>query len=107
MEVEINLIQPNNNPPSITEMTDNAALLDTSYTDTIKLKYTAEVGKEICYPITTKDEDIYNGISDYLSLQFISFKNEDNLKDRKSTRLNSSHVVISYAVFCLKKKKPT
>src|SRR5438874_7293869 len=26
-------------------------------------------------------------------------------KDRKSTRLNSSHVEISYAVFCLKKKK--
>src|SRR2546426_7953314 len=29
------------------------------------------------------------------------------LKDRKSTRLNSSHLVISYAVFCLKKKKKT
>src|SRR5256885_12184425 len=28
------------------------------------------------------------------------------LVDRKSTRLNSSHLVISYAVFCLKKKKP-
>src|SRR5256885_4903025 len=28
-------------------------------------------------------------------------------KDRKSTRLNSSHLVISYAVFCLKKKKNT
>src|SRR5436305_9458108 len=28
-----------------------------------------------------------------------------NLEDRKSTRLNSSHVRISYAVFCLKKKK--
>src|SRR5256885_9680584 len=27
--------------------------------------------------------------------------------DRKSTRLNSSHLVISYAVFCLKKKKNT
>src|SRR5215467_6756179 len=27
-------------------------------------------------------------------------------RDRKSTRLNSSHLVISYAVFCLKKKKP-
>src|SRR5438034_2674011 len=27
------------------------------------------------------------------------------VKDRKSTRLNSSHTVISYAVFCLKKKK--
>src|SRR5690625_7079598 len=28
-------------------------------------------------------------------------------EDRKSTRLNSSHVAISYAVFCLKKKKTT
>src|SRR5207253_9174343 len=28
-------------------------------------------------------------------------------RDRKSTRLNSSHVAISYAVFCLKKKKTT
>src|SRR3989442_3371640 len=30
---------------------------------------------------------------------------EHQLRDRKSTRLNSSHVRISYAVFCLKKKK--
>src|SRR2546426_9232255 len=29
----------------------------------------------------------------------------DDPRDRKSTRLNSSHLVISYAVFCLKKKK--
>src|SRR5947207_12725633 len=29
----------------------------------------------------------------------------ETLQDRKSTRLNSSHTVISYAVFCLKKKK--
>src|SRR5690349_22870753 len=29
------------------------------------------------------------------------------IEDRKSTRLNSSHVEISYAVFCLKKKKGT
>src|SRR5437667_5913865 len=28
----------------------------------------------------------------------------DALEDRKSTRLNSSHITISYAVFCLKKK---
>src|SRR2546426_7061015 len=28
-------------------------------------------------------------------------------RDRKSTRLNSSHLVISYAVFCLKKKSAT
>mgnify|MGYP000020368117 CR=1 FL=1 len=31
----------------------------------------------------------------------------EDLTDRKSTRLNSSHTVISYAVFCLKKKKKT
>src|SRR3989442_5750623 len=30
-----------------------------------------------------------------------------SIRDRKSTRLNSSHVRISYAVFCLKKKKKT
>src|SRR5260221_1014600 len=30
---------------------------------------------------------------------------EERDRDRKSTRLNSSHTVISYAVFCLKKKK--
>jgi len=29
----------------------------------------------------------------------------DDVLDRKSTRLNSSHQIISYAVFCLKKKK--
>src|SRR2546426_6535359 len=35
------------------------------------------------------------------------YKLEDanGVQDRKSTRLNSSHLVISYAVFCLKKKK--
>src|SRR2546429_4057151 len=32
-------------------------------------------------------------------------KTHDGLGDRKSTRLNSSHGYISYAVFCLKKKK--
>src|SRR2546426_7679955 len=32
-------------------------------------------------------------------------KGRKNHPDRKSTRLNSSHLVISYAVFCLKKKK--
>src|SRR5258708_31679751 len=30
---------------------------------------------------------------------------DETLQDRKSTRLNSSHQIISYAVFCLKKKK--
>src|SRR5699024_11616082 len=35
----------------------------------------------------------------------ISHRSGETEEDRKSTRLNSSHVSISYAVFCLKKKK--
>src|SRR5450830_718291 len=35
----------------------------------------------------------------------VTYLFEPEAKDRKSTRLNSSHVSISYAVFCLKKKK--
>src|SRR6266511_4578561 len=46
------------------------------------------------YP--SPDADLGYDISDYLTV---------DPRDRKSTRLNSSHVKISYAVFCLKKKK--
>src|SRR5260221_1267791 len=39
-------------------------------------------------------------------IEYLQHAKDDNfLEDRKSTRLNSSHTVISYAVFCLKKKK--
>src|SRR3989442_3030540 len=37
--------------------------------------------------------------------RFINTMKQEPVIDRKSTRLNSSHVRISYAVFCLKKKK--
>src|SRR3712207_7999647 len=43
-------------------------------------------------------------ISNYYSEAFKFFCPSTNI-DRKSTRLNSSHANISYAVFCLKKKK--
>src|SRR5699024_12188204 len=40
------------------------------------------------------------------AIQYLAKELEmENNEDRKSTRLNSSHVSISYAVFCLKKKK--
>src|SRR5690625_5374952 len=50
---------------------------------------------------------------EYNSRQYAAAANDDlaaqapdlvQVRDRKSTRLNSSHVAISYAVFCLKKK---
>src|SRR3712207_9019290 len=48
-------------------------------------------------------EQFYNGLIE------IGAKAGENMnpEDRKSTRLNSSHANISYAVFCLKKKKKT
>src|SRR5256885_10559876 len=49
------------------------------------------------WPNTPHMERIY--------LRDLSSVSYGNGVDRKSTRLNSSHLVISYAVFCLKKKK--
>src|SRR5690625_8022362 len=40
-------------------------------------------------------------------LRWIEGRGDLEIVDRKSTRLNSSHVASSYAVFCLKKKKET
>src|SRR5258708_31899538 len=48
--------------------------------------------------------DIFLGEKSY-KLQDIDNRFFDLPLDRKSTRLNSSHQIISYAVFCLKKKK--
>src|SRR2546422_10636704 len=47
---------------------------------------------------------LQNGASAALQLQFTTASNQLYKGDRKSTRLNSSHGYISYAVFCLKKK---
>src|SRR6266511_1237478 len=46
---------------------------------------------------------IYGQATHYTDM--IEWEREDDGSDRKSTRLNSSHVKISYAVFCLKKNK--
>src|SRR5699024_12050626 len=52
------------------------------------------------------DNLIHDQIIDYAEKEDGSFDFKPIYrKDRKSTRLNSSHVSISYAVFCLKKKK--
>src|SRR3989442_10321370 len=51
-----------------------------------------------------KDEDSKRILEDFRSRQ-MQLQEQMMKGDRKSTRLNSSHVRISYAVFCLKKKK--
>src|SRR5690625_6665647 len=67
-------------------------LLDLAPKDLEKVIYFA------AYMITSVDEDSRH--RDLPSLQ-----NKIDVEDRKSTRLNSSHVANSYADFCLKKKK--
>src|SRR5256885_3943190 len=52
---------------------------------------------------TPNDVNFLNGVFGY-SITTNGYASAPST-DRKSTRLNSSHLVISYAVFCLKKKK--
>src|SRR5437764_4666755 len=49
--------------------------------------------------------EVIRGESRGVRVLFMSGFPAPNFRDRKSTRLNSSHRCISYAVFCLKKKK--
>src|SRR5256885_3556602 len=64
-------------------------------------KFNAETGQVDVFSVLTVVEEVADpkreiGLAD---------AKKKNPTDRKSTRLNSSHLVISYAVFCLKKKK--
>src|SRR2546426_8611126 len=51
------------------------------------------------------DGDGQSVAANHLSGESQRQRGAGRVQDRKSTRLNSSHLVISYAVFCLKKKK--
>src|SRR2546426_9598907 len=58
------------------------------------------VGQAPIHVVATRD-----GLNTGVLLRQIPPFDAPDVRDRKSTRLNSSHLVISYAVFCLKKKK--
>src|SRR5207302_9224776 len=62
---------------------------------------------EIEFPINMKTAilGVLTACSWVVFMMFLEDLHQDQAADRKSTRLNSSHVKISYAVFCLKKKK--
>src|SRR5256885_5849619 len=60
------------------------------------------------FPYTTLFRSVVDLVTrNHEQHRVLADRNDDRarLADRKSTRLNSSHLVISYAVFCLKKKK--
>src|SRR5205814_7680486 len=60
------------------------------------------VGVVVTDLFVSEQEMMWRNFTGHLQSLLSSFA---NLLDRKSTRLNSSHLGISYAVFCLKKKK--
>src|SRR5215204_5712601 len=66
----------------------------------------SEIGALLAAGLVQPDVDRL-ALDHYLACRFVPSPRTlfRNVQDRKSTRLNSSHTVISYAVFCLKKKK--
>src|SRR5205809_5120313 len=62
------------------------------------------------FPYTTlfrsgREDSNFHGVSPTSTSSLRVYHSATTARDRKSTRLNSSHGYISYAVFCLKKKK--
>src|SRR5699024_11961975 len=82
----------------------NNIIIDLS---SVRLEYETNIE----YGETEKEEKQMDHLSEIIEIEQKIRNIEHNLyfdtyeRDRKSTRLNSSHVSISYAVFCLKKKK--
>src|SRR5258708_16999457 len=56
-------------------------------------------------PEWLEEENYFFALSKYSDRLLAHINEHPDFIDRKSTRLNSSHQIISYAVFCLKKKK--
>src|SRR5258708_10132691 len=56
-------------------------------------------------PLETRHEHRFSSRRGTAPYSFTGHEGAARASDRKSTRLNSSHQIISYAVFCLKKKK--
>src|SRR5690554_7579966 len=78
---------------------DPSAAAVTAYTQSKLLLQNEQAGKaqEVLLAALGTDDNLAEG--------FLLLGQIQQGRDRKSTRLNSSHVRISYAVFCLKKKK--
>src|SRR5690606_41645630 len=88
-------------PPTATTATYSLSLHDALpiYYETIRIRiafHPQEERFEVANPAIRRDADWIQDVADVFA---------PDARDRKSTRLNSSHVKISYAVFCLKKKK--
>src|SRR5256885_5618356 len=94
-------------PRGIVRMTCPVALLDARIADMLAAFMAAYPRVEIHLEETNRRVDVVGeGIDVAIRVRPPPLEDSDLvMRDRKSTRLNCSHLVISYAVFCLKKKK--
>src|SRR5256885_5044348 len=80
---------------------------DTATTEIYTLSLHDALPILIMFAVGAPAGDVRVMVSDADRWDAVEAELKATLRDRKSTRLNSSHLVISYAVFCLKKKKHT
>src|SRR5699024_11686382 len=94
----------NSNKPKPDDRSDNAAKIRQAVEDT---QENIEEANETMEFSSEKEAEKINAKNDRRKEAIKGMRAEiaDEEEDRKSTRLNSSHVSISYAVFCLKNKK--
>src|SRR5256885_3763434 len=89
-----------------------SGIKDFPFNERVRLQFRSEIFNILNHPNFNSPGFGGNGVvaiggsTDFTSNTFGEIgSTRDAPQDRKSTRLNSSHLVISYAVFCLKKKK--
>src|SRR5690606_40765395 len=102
---------PVNGPTVAASGTDVVAAWYTAAggTPQVRLARSADAGDRFDLPLIVDEGEAVQGRVDVAltaGAAWVLWLREEAGGDRKSTRLNSSHVKISYAVFCLKKKKP-
>src|SRR5258707_10016147 len=88
-------------PPRSTLFPYTTLFRSSASREILLLEY-ASIAKSL---VMSKPDTRMGRTSPYLFIWFRQDQGLRNAGDRKSTRLNSSHANISYAVFCLKKKK--
>src|SRR5690625_6149442 len=102
------LIDPSVDPETIEQQREKLGLNEpchVQYADWVSGAVQGDFGQSFRFKMPVTDLMMERMINTFwLSLVTLIITYIISIPDRKSTRLNSSHVAISYAVFCLKKK---
>src|SRR2546427_5833995 len=75
------------------------------YTTLFRSQFTGLLAQQLCAQEVGKHAVVAPAVPALATLRLVGQRHQEQVGDRKSTRLNSSHSQISYAVFCLKKKR--